>query len=62
MEGIWEVLAALFCAAGLALALWWLMGRLLGRASAPADYPYEQRAWQTTYEALMARKDQPADR
>ena len=40
----------------------WLIGRLLGRAPAPADYPYEQRAWQTTYEALMARKDQPADR
>ena len=29
MEGIWEALAALFCAAGLALVLWWLIGRLL---------------------------------
>ena len=29
MTGLREVLTALFCAAGLALALWWLVGRLL---------------------------------
>lgn len=33
----------------------WLLKRLLGRDLEPAEYPYEEKAWQVTYQALAAR-------
>lgn len=35
----------------------WLLRRLLGRELRPVNYPYEDRAWQVTFQALMARKE-----
>ncbi len=35
----------------------WLLRRLLGRELKPVDYPYEERAWQVTFQALMARQE-----
>lgn len=36
----------------------WLLGRLLGRELTPVAYPYEEKAWQVTYAALMAGQGQ----
>lgn len=33
----------------------WLLKRLLGREPAAQAYPYEEKAWQVTYQALAAR-------
>lgn len=35
----------------------WLLRRLLGRELKPVDYPYEDRAWKVTFQALMARRE-----
>jgi len=35
----------------------WLVERLLGRKPEQREYPWEERAWQVTYEALTARRD-----
>lgn len=35
----------------------WLLERLLGRELKPVDYPYEEKAWQVTFQALMARRE-----
>lgn len=35
----------------------WLLRSLLGRELRPVNYPYEDRAWQVTFQALMARKE-----
>ncbi len=39
----------------------WLVKRLLGREPEPRAYPYEERAWKVTYDALMERRDCPAE-
>ncbi len=39
----------------------WLVGRLLGREPESVSYPYEEKAWKVTYEALMARRDVPSE-
>ena len=33
----------------------WLVRRLLGREPEPREYPYEEKAWQVTYQALAER-------
>lgn len=36
----------------------WLLQRLLGRELKPAEYPYEEKAYQVTLQALLERNDQ----
>lgn len=35
----------------------WLLERLLGRELEPMDCSYEEKAWQVTFQALMARRE-----